>query len=121
MVSGLTRVIDPDRNAGVVQPSSIPPSKMSRFRSFLAVGLLTGLLLSASFIHAKDFTVGLSWNAKDSELVQKWEDYLQMEGKAQGEPAGINFKWVINVANGDPARRRPAHLVQEAAARRPMG
>ena len=78
---------------------------MSRFRSFFAVGLLTGLLLSPLLIHAKDLTVGLSWNAKDSELVQKWEDYLQMEGKAQGEPAGINFKWVINVANGDPARQ----------------
>ena len=104
MVSGLTRVVDPDRNAGVVQPLIDSPLKMSRFRSFFAVGLLTGLLLSASLIHAKDFTVGLSWNAKDSELVQKWEDYLQMEGKAQGEPAGINFKWVINVANGDPAR-----------------
>src|ERR1700738_778340 len=105
MVSGLTRVIDPDRNAGVVQPSSIPPSKMSRFSSFLAAGLLAGLLLSASLIYAKDFTVGLSWNAKESELVQKWEDYLILEGKAQGEPAGINFKWVINVANGDPARQ----------------
>src|ERR1700736_3984975 len=48
--------------------------KMPRFNSFLAAGLLAGLLLSASLIHAKDFTVGLSWNAKESELVQKWED-----------------------------------------------
>jgi ribose transport system substrate-binding protein len=80
-------------------------SKMHRFNSFLAAGLLAGLLLSASLIHAKDFTVGLSWNAKESELVQKWEDYLILEGKSQGEPAGINFKWVINVANGDPARQ----------------
>jgi ribose transport system substrate-binding protein len=78
---------------------------MPRFNSFLAAGLLAGLLLSASLIYAKDFTVGLSWNAKESELVQKWEDYLVLEGKAQGEPAGINFKWVINVANGDPARQ----------------
>src|ERR1700687_1132158 len=78
---------------------------MHRFNSFLATGLLAGLFLSASLIYAKDFTVGLSWNAKESELVQKWEDYLILEGKTQGEPAGINFKWVINVANGDPARQ----------------
>jgi len=78
---------------------------MPRFNSFLAAGLLAGLLLSASLIYAKDFTVGLSWNAKESELVQKWEDYLILEGKTQGEPARINFKWVINVANGDPARQ----------------
>src|SRR6266436_2047670 len=86
-------------------PLNCSLSKMSRFNSFLAAGLFAGLLLSASLIYAKDFTVGLSWNAKESELVQKWEDYLILEGKAQGEPAGINFKWVINVANGDPARQ----------------
>jgi ribose transport system substrate-binding protein len=54
---------------------------------------------------AKDFTIGLSWNAKDSILVQKWEDYLQAQGQEQGKAADINFKWVINVANADPTRQ----------------
>ena len=54
---------------------------------------------------AKDFTIGLSWNAKDSILVQKWEDYLQAQGREQGKAAGIDFKWVINVANADPTRQ----------------
>ena len=54
---------------------------------------------------AKDFTVGLSWNAYDSILVHKWEDYLQAQGREQGKAAGINFKWVINVANADPTRQ----------------
>ena len=35
----------------------------------------------------------------------KWQEYLQSKGKRQGEPAGITFKWVINVANADPARQ----------------
>ena len=97
---------NPERGQKVVPDSlTCSLSKMPRFNFFLAAGLLAGLLLSASLIQAKDFTVGLSWNAKESELVQKWEDYLILEGKSQGEPAGINFKWVINVANGDPARQ----------------
>ncbi len=54
---------------------------------------------------AKDFTIGLSWNVKDSILVQKWEDYLQAQGREQGKAAGIDFKWVINVANADPTRQ----------------
>ena len=44
-------------------------------------------------------------NAKDSELVQKWEDYLISEGKRQGKQANIELKWVINVANADPGRQ----------------
>ena len=40
-----------------------------------------------------------------TSIVVKWQEYLQAEGKRQGEPAGMNFKWVINVANADPARQ----------------
>ena len=54
---------------------------------------------------AKDFTIGLSWNAYDSILVHKWEEYLQAQGREQGKAAGIDFKWVINVANADPTRQ----------------
>jgi ribose transport system substrate-binding protein len=75
---------------------------MKRLTSLLAGA---ACLLLAGAAHAKDVTVGLSWNAIDNEIVVKWQEYLQSEGKRQGEPAGITFKWVINVANADPARQ----------------
>ncbi len=62
-------------------------------------------VLLAGAAQAKDITVGLSWNAMDNQLPVKWQEYLQSEGKRQGEAAGITFKWVINVANADPTRQ----------------
>jgi ribose transport system substrate-binding protein len=75
---------------------------MKRLLGFLAAA---ACMLAAGAAHAKDVTVGLSWNAIDNEIVVKWQEYLQAEGKRQGEPAGLHFKWVINVANADPARQ----------------
>jgi ribose transport system substrate-binding protein len=69
--------------------------------------LLAGLacLLMAGAAHAKDVTVGLSWNAMDNLFPVKSQDYLEAEGRRQGAEAGITFKWVINVANADPTRQ----------------
>ena len=75
---------------------------MKRLIGFLAAA---ACVLVAGAAHAKDVTVGLSWNAIDNEIVVKWQEYLQAEGKRQGGPAGLHFKWVINVANADPARQ----------------
>jgi ribose transport system substrate-binding protein len=75
---------------------------MKRLTSAVAAA---ACLLLAAAAQAKDVTVGLSWNAIDNEIVVKWQEYLQAEGKRQGEPAGLTFKWVINVANADPARQ----------------
>jgi ribose transport system substrate-binding protein len=77
--------------------------KTSILKLLLAAG--AAVVMVAGTAQARDFTVGLSWNAKDSILVQKWEDYLQAEGRRQGKDAGIEFKWVINVANADPTRQ----------------
>ncbi len=63
-----------------------------------------GLLL-ASTAQARDVTIGLSWNAMDNQLPVKWQEYLQSEGNRQGAAAGLTIKWVINVANADPARQ----------------
>jgi len=67
--------------------------------------ILLSSLLFGAYSFAEQFTIGVSWNAKDSELVQKWEDYLISEGKRQGKQANIELKWVINVANADPGRQ----------------
>src|SRR5580692_6328050 len=61
-------------------------------------------LMTSSLALAKDFVVGLSWDTKDT-LVQAWEDYFQSEGKTMGDAAGVHFKWIINVANNDPAQQ----------------
>lgn len=50
---------------------------------------------------AEPFKIGLSWNEKNIALVQAWQDYMQQLAKDQG----LNFEWVINVADNDPARQ----------------
>ena len=72
----------------------------------LTIAALAGLAaLAAQSAAAKDFVVGLSWNAMDNQLPVKWQEYMQSEGKTQGEAAGVNFKWVINVADANPSRQ----------------
>lgn len=71
-------------------------------KALLAAGCMIAATLPA---HAKDFTVGLSWNAMDNQLPVKWQEYLQSEGAKQGAAADVNFKWVINVADADPTRQ----------------
>lgn len=71
-------------------------------KALFAAGCLVAATLPA---HAKDFTVGLSWNAMDNQLPVKWQEYLQSEGAKQGAAADVNFKWVINVADADPTRQ----------------
>lgn len=78
---------------------------MPRLLFAIAILVAIGGVLPTSARQSDNVVVGLSWNAKESELVQKWEDYLIEEGERQGEAAGIEFEWVINVANGDPARQ----------------
>jgi ribose transport system substrate-binding protein len=68
----------------------------------LAVGILA---LSSFPAAAKDVTIGLSWNAMDNALPVKWQEYMQAEAKTQGSAAGLNIKWIINVADTDPARQ----------------
>ncbi|MBV8104552.1 MAG: substrate-binding domain-containing protein, partial [Hyphomicrobiales bacterium] len=54
---------------------------------------------------AKDVTIGLSWDARESALNQAWEDYMKAEAKALGPAAGLNVKWVVNMANNDSSRQ----------------
>jgi ABC-type sugar transport system substrate-binding protein len=68
----------------------------------LAAGVLALTSLPAA---AKDVTIGLSWNAIDNALPVKWEEYMRAEAKAQGAAAGLNIKWVVNVADADPTRQ----------------
>lgn len=53
----------------------------------------------------------------DNQLPVKWQEYMQSEGKTQGEAAGVTFKWVINVADANLSRHptgRPYRQGREA-------
>jgi ribose transport system substrate-binding protein len=52
-----------------------------------------------------DFTFGLSWNRKDLQLIQAWEDYMQKIAAEMATEKGITITWVINVADGDVTRQ----------------
>ena len=53
----------------------------------------------------KDVTIGFSWNRKDSQLMEAWEDYMIQYAEEAGPKAGYNISWVFNVADGDVARQ----------------
>lgn len=74
------------------------------YRLLIAGLMIAGVALPVGVALAKDITVGLSWDTKDT-LVQSWEDYMQAQSKTMGAAAGVNFKWVINVANNDPTQQ----------------
>ena len=50
-------------------------------------------------------TIGLSWDQYDVSLVNAWETYMQAEAEKQGAEAGLDINWIINAADGDPARQ----------------
>ena len=72
---------------------------MKRFIAALA------LIAAAAPAVAKDVTIGLSWDARESALNQAWEDYMRAEAKKLGDADGINVKWVVNMANNDASRQ----------------
>jgi ribose transport system substrate-binding protein len=53
----------------------------------------------------KKFKIGLSWNEKIHSLIQAWQDYMQSYGDEYAARNGMEFEWVINVADGDPTRQ----------------
>ena len=75
---------------------------MKRFIQITAALLAIG---SSGPSMAKDVKIGLSWDARESALNQAWEDFMKAEAKVQGPPLGINFEWVVNMADNDSSRQ----------------
>ena len=73
---------------------------MKRF--IAAIGLLACAVGPAA---AKDVTIGLSWDARESALNQAWQDYMEAETKKIGSADGVNVKWIVNMANNDASRQ----------------
>ena len=53
----------------------------------------------------KEIRVGLSYNEKIHSQIQAWTDELAKYGKTYGQQHNVSFKWIVNVANGDPSTR----------------
>ncbi|MGA2763066.1 MAG: sugar ABC transporter substrate-binding protein [Spirochaetia bacterium] len=51
----------------------------------------------------KEIRVGLSYNEKIHSQIQAWTDELAKYGKTYGAQHNVSFKWIVNVANGDPS------------------
>jgi ABC-type sugar transport system substrate-binding protein len=64
-----------------------------------------GIAAAPSLAFAKDLTIGFSWNSKQEPIVYAWEKYLQSEAESQGKAAGVDIKFVFNVADNDPTRQ----------------
>jgi ribose transport system substrate-binding protein len=75
------------------------------------IGLGLMLALAASMVafaapaKGGTYTVGVSWDEKSIPLIQAWEDYMIAAAKTSGAAAGLNFKFIINVADLDPTRQ----------------
>jgi len=74
-------------------------------RYIIGIAVLTGLMSAISAYAAEPLNVGFSLDTKESSLQTAWVSFLESEGKTQGEAAGYDIKWTINVANADPARQ----------------
>jgi len=61
--------------------------------------------VNVSAVQAKKFVVGLSWNEKMHALIQAWEDYMKQYSKEYGKKHGIEFEWIVNVADSDPVQQ----------------
>jgi len=51
------------------------------------------------------FVVGVSWDEKSIPLIQAWEDYMIAEAEKVGPSKGLDFEFIINVADLDPTRQ----------------
>ena len=56
-------------------------------------------------VAVKTVKVCVSWNEQIHSLIKAWEDYMQTYGAASGPKNGVNFEWIINVANSDAVQQ----------------
>lgn len=49
--------------------------------------------------------VGLSWNEKMHAMIQAWEDYMKAYSEEYGAKNGLEFKWIVNVADSDSSQQ----------------
>lgn len=77
---------------------------MKRFKIASMAGVLAAVGLAAPVV-AESYTIGLSWDARESALNQAWEDYMKAETARIAETEGVEIDWVVNMANNDSSRQ----------------
>lgn len=76
---------------------------MKRFN--LAIATILSISAAAQSAIAEEYTIGLSWDARESALNQAWEDYMKAETARISEETGDDISWVVNMANNDSSRQ----------------
>jgi ABC-type sugar transport system substrate-binding protein len=71
----------------------------------LVVMLLGSLWGEIAFSEARKVKVGLSWNEKLHSLIQAWEDYMIQYSRGYGKEKGLEFEWIVTVADSDPVQQ----------------
>lgn len=71
----------------------------------VAILMLVSTMVEVGMSAGKPIVVGLSWNRKDQSLITAWEDYMKAYSKEYGNKIGREFRWICNVADGDPTRQ----------------
>ena len=72
---------------------------------FLLTLNITMLSTVCNAAEKKKLVVGLAWNEKVHPLIQAWQDYMIEYGEEYGKENGIEFEWIINVADSDPIQQ----------------
>ncbi|MEN3187012.1 MAG: sugar ABC transporter substrate-binding protein [Atribacterota bacterium] len=72
---------------------------------FLILVLVGVAWSGVTFGETRKVKVGLSWNEKLHALIQAWEDYMIRYSKEYGPQKGLEFEWVVTVADSDPVQQ----------------
>lgn len=89
--------------------------KSLKLGGFITLILMTIVNLQAA--NLEKVVVGVSWDEKSIPLVQAWEDYLLAEAKENGPKHGLDFEFIVTVADLDPTRQAAniEDLIQQEA------
>ncbi|MGC8778452.1 MAG: sugar ABC transporter substrate-binding protein, partial [Candidatus Caldatribacteriaceae bacterium] len=79
---------------------------MRKVMTVLLVAVFLGSVLGGvAFGEVRKVRVGLSWNEKLHSLIQAWEDYMIQYSKEYGKEKGLEFEWIVTVADSDPVQQ----------------
>lgn len=67
--------------------------------------VMSTTIANSVFADMRKVRVGLSWNEKLHSLIQAWEDYMIQYSKEYGKEKGLEFEWIVTVADSDPIQQ----------------
>lgn len=81
-----------------------------RVKFLIVLALIVAVMAPLAGAGAQDnqdrtITIGVSWNEQIQSLILAWQDYMQAYAEEFSDYFGIEIRWVINVAGGDPTQQ----------------